>query len=310
MMTRALILILFGLATCVSTSVVAAQSYPHLSIDIQGTTIGIDGGERPNTGMSTGPLVVGKETTAGFAKVPDMCGFVVASRLLPDAISGWTVAVTPLKVENDAVTFRLQWVRARFENRDSSSPGADFTLTMKPGDSMPLDIVPLSPTVTMPYERCGVRATALRVGVNAYPGPQNDRRLVSTELWLVERLPGGQERSQALTVRGLFNRATPFYFDSITDGGVTLDFHGEFTVSPSDNQIVLNLTTGSRAIQGGTTSISLREGTMNRGRVVDSTVRLASGEVVAIELPRLSENDAGAFASHTFAIRVRSQRIR
>ncbi|MCC7043287.1 MAG: hypothetical protein IT183_05465 [Acidobacteria bacterium] len=301
----------FCLVTIASISVAAAQSFPHLSVDIEGTTIGIEGGERPNTGMSTGPLVIGEVMTAGFAKDPNFCGFGVASRLLPGAISGWTVAVTPLKVENDAVTFRLQWVRARFENRDSSSPSGDLTVTMKPGDSMPIDVVPLSSSVTMPYERCGVRATALRVSVNAYPIPQNDRRLVSTELWLVERLPGGQERSQALTVRGLFNRATPFYFDSITDGGVTLDFHGEFTVSPSDNQIVLNLTTRSRAVQGGTTSISLRDGPMRaRGREVDSMVRLTSGEVVAIELPRLSENDAGAFANHSFSIRVRSQRIR
>jgi hypothetical protein len=309
MIPRALILL--GLATCVSTPVVTAQSYPHLSIDIEGTTIGIEGGERPNTSMSTGPLVIGKQTTAGFSKFANMCGFGVAPRLLPDTSNGWTVAVTPLKVENDAVTFRLQWVRARFENRDSSSPSGDLTFTMKPGDSMPIDIVPLSPAMTMPYENCGVRATALRVSVNAYPIPQNDRRLVSTELWLVERLPGGQERSQALTVRGLFNRATPFYFDSITDGGVTLDFHGEFTVSPSDNRIVLNLTTRSRAVQGETTSISLRDGPMRaRGREVNSMVRLTSGEVVAIELPRLSENDAGAFANHSFSIRVRSQRIR
>lgn len=303
--------VLFGLATLVSNSIAAAQSYPHLSINIEGTTIGVEGGERPNTSMSTGPLEIGKEQTAGFSKLANMCGFGVASRMLPDAISGWSVSVTPLKVENDAVTFRLQWVRARFENRDSTGPGAALTLTMKPGESMPIDIVPLSPTVTMPYETCGVRATALRVGVNAYPIPQNDRRLVSTELWLVERLPGGQERSQALTVRGLFNRATPFYFDSITDGGVTLDFHGEFTVSPSDSQIVLNLTTRSRAVQGESISIGLREGPMRgRARQVDSTVRLASGEVVAIELPRLSENDGGAFANHSFSIRVRSRQIR
>jgi hypothetical protein len=287
-----------------------AQSYPHLSIDIEGTTIGIDGGERPNTGMSTGPLVIGQETTAGFAKVPNMCGFSVAARLLPGGDSGWTVAVTPLRVEGDEVTFRLRWTRARFENRDSSNPSGDLTVTMKPGDSMPIDIVPLSPAMTMPYERCGVRATALRVGVNGFPIPQDDRRLVSTELWLVERVPNGQERSQALAVRGLFNQATPFYFDSITDGRVTLDFHGEFTVSPAAGEILLNLTTRSRAVQDGQTSTTLRDGQMMRGRVVDSTVRLASGEVVAIELPRLSENDVQAFANHSFSIRVRSQRIR
>ena len=52
--------------------------------------------------------------------------------------------------------------------------------------------------------------------------------VVAADLWLVERLPNGTEaqRSQPLSVRGLPNRPFPFYFDSIVDGNVTLDFYG------------------------------------------------------------------------------------
>jgi hypothetical protein len=302
-------LVLFGVAIVAATAA-SAQSFPHLSIDVSGTTLGISGGERPNTGSSTGPIEIGRVSTAFFTKMPDMCGFAVAGRLMPDGISAWSAEMTPISVDGDAVTFRFRWARVRFDGRDSTEPNGDLTLTMKPGESMPIDIVQLSPSVTMPYQDCGVRATSLRVGVNAWPRADNDRRLTSTELWLVQRLPNGQERSQALTVRGLFNRATSFYFDSIVDGGVALDFHGEFTVSPLGDQIALNLTTRSRAVQGGTMSTSMPEGALMRARSVNSAVRLTSGEVVAIELPRLSENDAAAFANHSFSIRVRSQRIR
>src|SRR5687767_3837840 len=89
----------FWLATTIQINLAEAQSFPHLSIDIQGTTLGIKGGEQPNTSMSTGPLVIGKPTTAGFAKATNMCGFSVAARLPPGGVSGWAVSVTPLKVD-------------------------------------------------------------------------------------------------------------------------------------------------------------------------------------------------------------------
>lgn len=287
-----------------------AQTFEHLTIDMEGRTIGLNGGEQPNTGMSSGPIVIGKTTTAGFAKTDNMCGFAVSSKVQPGAISGWNIDVTPTAVDGDAVTFRVRWVRSRDENRDSSSPSGNLELTLRPGESLPLDLVPLSPSVTMPYERCKVRATSLRVGVNYWPRAQDDRRLVVTDLWLIDRQQDGTERSQALSVRGLFNQATPFYFDTVTDGAVSLELFGEFMVAPGNGLLSIKLTTRSRLTENGKSSTSLRQGAMRRARQVDSVIQLRPGEVVAVELPRLSESDAGAFAKRTLSLRVQGRQVR
>ena len=129
-----------------------AQTSDHLRVDVEGSMIGPDGGEQPNTFMSTGPIVIGKTTSAGFAKLPDMCGLAVASTLRPGATIGWNVDVIPRKVEGDAVTFRVRWVRSRDEGKDSSSPAGDLEWTLRPGESLPLDIVALAPTGTMAPE--------------------------------------------------------------------------------------------------------------------------------------------------------------
>jgi hypothetical protein len=288
----------------------AAQTFDQLRIDVEGNTIGPDGGERPNVFVSSGPIVIGKTTSAGFAKLPDMCGFWGGPTLRPGAESGWSVDVTPRKVDGDAVTFRVRWVRSRHEGKDSSSPAGDLEWTMRPGESLPLDSLPLAATATMPSERCQVRAMSIRVAVSHWPRTEDDRRLVVTDLWLIDRQPGGAERSQALSVRGLFNHPTQFYFDTVTDGGVSLDLFGEFRVAPDGSSMVMKLETRSRLTQNGRSSTILRDGAMMRARQVESVIQLKPGEVVAVELPRLSENDSGAFANRTFSIRVQSRQLR
>lgn len=300
-----MLLCLLALHRCVE-----AQTFDHLRIDMEGSRIGPDGGEQPNTFMSTGPIVVGKTTSAGFAKLPDMCGLAVGPTLQPGATFGWNVDVTPRKVDGEAVTFRVRWVRSRDEGRDSSSPAGDLEWTMRPGESLPLDVVALAPAATMPSEPCKARAMSLRIAVRVWPRTEEDRRLVVTDLWLIDRQPGGAERSQALSVRGLFNHPTQFYFDTVTEGGVSLDLFGEFRVAPDGKSMVMKLETRSRLTQNGRSSMILRDGAMMRARQVESVIQLKPGEVVAVELPRLSENDAGAFANRTFSIRVQSRQVR
>jgi hypothetical protein len=70
------------------------------------------------------------------------------------------------------------------------------------------------------------------------------------------------------------------------------------------------MSTRSRVIEDGATSHILRDGAMMRGRVVKSTLRLAPEETVTVELPRLGENDSGAFANQVFFLRVRSRQVR
>jgi hypothetical protein len=54
----------------------------------------------------------------------------------------------------------------------------------------------------------------------------------------------------------------------------------------------------------------LRDGAMMRGREVTSTLRLGPNDTATIDLPRLGENDEGAFPGRTFSIRVRSRQVR
>ena len=181
---------------------------------------------------------------------------------------------------------------------------------------MPVDIIPLSPKISMPYDKCGVRATMLRVAVAYWPRPEQDPRVASTELWLVERLGNGTERSQALTLRNGFNRETAFFFDPVADGAVTLAFYGTFTLTPVGNTYAMKLETWSRPQALGEPNTSrlpvLREvaGGLWRARKVDSVLSLTPGEVVEVQLPRLGENAASAFAGSNFSIRVRAKQLR
>ena len=250
-----------------------------------------------------------------------MCGLSVdagAVGLRPGAVSGWTVSVTPLRVEGDAVTLRLEWVRARDQNRNVGSPSGDIEVTMRPGESMPVDQVPLSPEVTVPY-RCGIRATSLRVGVARYPSTNRDPRVVGTELWLVERLPNGSERGQALSLRGRPYEETSFYFDTIADGNVGFELYGDIAAAPSSDQgdeMVVTIVARGRVTANGEASTSIAseatvpQGTLMRSRSVESEIRVGAGEIVDVELPRLTENDLGAFSDRVYSLRIRSRRIR
>jgi hypothetical protein len=290
-----------------------AQKFEHLSIHVEGRTVATIGGEQRNTWFSTQPTVIGQTDSIVFAKMPDMCGFAVSggSEIQPGAIHAWNVNVTPVRVEGESVTFRVRWVRSRDNSQVSTTPNGDVELTLRPGESLPLDMVPLSPTVKMPYEQCHVRATVLRVGVSYFPGPDRDARLLQADLWLVEKMPDGSERNQPISLRGQFHKAMPFYFDPITDGAVTLEFYGELTATSPGGPIVVKLETRSRLTQGGQSSTTMRfQGNMYGARKVESTLRLNSDDVAAVELPKLSENEAGAFANRTYSIRVRTRQIR
>jgi hypothetical protein len=323
-MTGRLLITTLALVLGVASST-AAQTYEHLAIIIEGRTIEAVGGERANTSMSSGALVIGKTTSAAFTKLPDMCGFSVAQRLRPGGISGWTVSVTPTKVEDDAVTFQVQWVRAIDEGRATTQPSGQMEVTLRPGESMPLDTVPLSPDVTMPYERCHVRATSLRVGVDYWPRPDRDRRLVGTELWLVQRLADGSERGQSVSLRGLPFRDTPFFFDTITDAGVDFDLFGDIGVALDTNhpdELVVTIHARGRVTESGRSSTSvpssaaipssapIPSGVLIGSRSVESSIRLRAGEIVDVALPRLTENASGAFADRTLSLRIRAGRIR
>ncbi len=59
----------------------------------------------------------------------------------PAADLGWAVEITPVRVVDDAVTFRLVWARTRDEGKASTQSQSDRELTLRPGESIPLDSV-------------------------------------------------------------------------------------------------------------------------------------------------------------------------
>jgi hypothetical protein len=289
-----------------------SQTFGDLQVSVRGMTVQTTGGERESVGMSTGPIAIGKLTTAVFAL--NECGnFSVSagSRMLNDPTTVWRVEVTPTRVEGRAVTFRLKWVRSRDNGKDTSGPSGEAELTLRPGESMPIDIVPLTLPAIRPSDRvCDARAASIRVAADDWPIAQDERRLIASDLWLIERLADGTERGQPLSIRGLPNHPTDFYFDSIVDGGVALDIYGHVIARPQSGVMDVTLETRSRLTQGGQSSQIWRQGNMYSARRVESAIRLKPEEVVDVALPRLSENESGAFANRVFSIRIRARQVR
>jgi len=278
---------------------------------VRAYTIADEGGESLNTASGI-PIVAGRSQSSLFAKMPNMCGFAVgpAPRVLPGAVFSWLVAVTPTRVAGTSVTFTVTTTKLGAAGPTVSKGTSELTLS--PGQSVPLDVENLAPTTAMYSEVCKVRAASLRVALDYSRDVNNERGLMATDLWLVDRQPNGTERAQNLTVRGLPFRPVPFFFDSVTDGAATLDFYGEVAASPASDGTAVKLTTRSRLVQSGRSNTSLRmnpQGLMGP-REVDMAMRLNNDVVANVELPRLSENTDGAFAGHVFSIRLRTRPIR
>ena len=218
-------------------------------------------------------------------------------------------------MNDGAVTFRLRWIRALDTGKEMSPKNEDIELTMRPGESRSLDSVSVPPDKTTGRpcpiwdgrgKQIELSRVALRVSVEYTPHESLERRLVGVDLWLIERLPTGAERTQSLTVRGLPHRQIPFYFDAITEGPLSLEVLGHVAASPESEAIAVALQTRSH---WGPAAFDWREGKRAPTRYVDSRLRMKPGETVEVALPRL-EGSAGPFAARTYAIRIRVRRLR
>jgi hypothetical protein len=225
--------------------------------------------------------------------------------------SAWNVRVTPIARAGDAVTFRIQWTRAR-DNGRPSSLGADTTLTMNPNQWMTLDVMHQADPTLAPS--CGLRSLTLKVGVEPDPAPDQDRRLLGVDLWLVERLADGKERSQSLSLRGLYRQAMPFYFDSITEGAKALDIFGKVEVIGFAGNARVRLTTQTRACDMTLAMPrALRSG--RPGYYVGAatgTLDVSFGETVSVAFPSIERPcaDGPAFADRHLSYRLRVRQLR
>ena len=304
-------------------STASAQDATGLRIVVQVRVGRQDGGDRRSTGGFIDPAATGKTVAHAFSRLTGQCGtgvgpapvrelHVASDGSMKRVESAWTVRTTPIRLSGEAATFRIQWARSR-DNGKPSTVGDDIELTLRPGQALALDLMPQSD------EASGAcLSLSLGVGVVYWPEPDQDRRLLAVDLWLVERLPDGRERSQPLSLRGLYNQPIPFHFETLSAGTKTLDLFGELQISPGTNTLGLKFTTRSRVID---TEPPPRPTGYPAGApwpppfYVGSTnapLTVAPGEVVSVPLPPVGRGgaDAEAFAARALSFRIRVRQIR
>jgi hypothetical protein len=297
-----------------NAGVVEAQTFDHLRLGIAGLRVVNDGGEIETVfgyGRGPGMVAIGETVSASIARSAEFCGLAIGPRGRFDSTSRfiWNIDATPLKVVQDAVTFTLHWRRTNDGGR-SWSEFPDKELTLRPGESLPVDLVDL-PAVP----DCDLAKVSIRVMVDYAPDTEYDRRVVASELWLIQKPASGLQQSELVSVRGQYHRPIPFYFSTLTDRGVSLDFYGQIAIHPRDGFSDVEITTYSRLLEGGreiqTMSLNIpgRPGVFG-ARKAESTIQMKPGEVISVELPRLGENTSGAFAGASFSITIRTRQIR
>jgi hypothetical protein len=298
-------------------AVISAQPAEELAIAVSAHMTRSNGGEDPpGMFLSTGPL---NRTTAGAGRFSvGRCGaMTLAGRaegpFEEGATAGWRVEIIPVRVSDGSATFRLKWIRALDTGKDMHPHSEDVELTMRRGDSRLMDSVAIPPDRET-GSRCTVwdnrgkpveySAVALRVSVEHRNWDVQERRLVNADLWLIERLAGGDERAQALTVRGLPHREIPFYFTPIREQALSLEILGSVIARPESDAMSVELETMSR---WGAATFDWREHQNVQIRQSDSRVRVKPGETVEVALGRL--DGAGPFMARQYAIRIRAQQM-
>ena len=307
-------------AVNLAAGIAHAQTFKDLQVQLGAYTVANDGGEKP-LGMwfSTGPVVIGAPATATFSFGNSCEAFAVSSdgSLRDDATVAWKIELTPVRVMADAVTFRLRWVRRaaprqqleRLSFDDGKTAGAtgdEIELTLRPGESWPVDTVQVpSGAKTVHGRPCG-GASSIRASVDAYPWIEDERRLVAADLWLLERLSDGSEaqRGQPLSVRGLPNHPFRFYFDSIVDGDMSLDVYGTLVARLASGAMQISVETRCRWVGGSSDRRHI-----GPQRSVKSDIQVKPSETVEIRLPMLGDR-AGPFAKRALSIRVRARQLR
>jgi hypothetical protein len=253
--------------------------------------------------LTSWPTTTGKTKAAAFSVVG--CGYVTmrsdsAGTFEKDAVAGWRVEITPTKIADHVVTFRLRWTRALDTTAKGVQPSEDIELTLKPGESRPIDTVPMPPAATASDKKaCAAKAASLRVSVDF---PEIDNRLFGADIWLVERLADGTERSQQQAVRGIPHQPIPFYFDRIGD----VDLFGHITIEPEStgSMFALEVVRAQTNVPPPVDPRGYQAAHWDR-----SNAHVRPDEVIEVPLPQLEER-FGPYAKRSFALRIKARQIR
>ena len=283
--------------------IAGAQTVDEVRISVGGFELSANGAEKP-AGISwgTGPLAVGKPGVGVFSM--HGCGYFTATippnTFEENATAGWRVEITPLKVVSHAVTFRLRWVRALDKGDGLSPTSEDIEVTLGPGESRPLDSVPVpAGAKTFDSHPCATKAVSLRVSADF---PDFDRRLIGADVWLVEKLPNGKEQSQLQSLRGLPHRPMHFYFDSLPDGTRRFDIFGKLLTDLQRDGIEISVET----VRARTDPSQDPDGYQS-ANWFRSTLHMKPNEIVDVALPA---RDEPGLVNRVFSIRIRAKQIR
>jgi len=283
-----------------------AMAQDDVQIVVGGFSTSVTGGEKAEGIWHSILPTAGKAFTGEWSMWD--CGYFQLSAgndgFKEGSTNGWRVEVTPVRVVDRAVTFRLRWSRALVNGKPFRAETTDVELTMRPGEARTIDRASVRPgSKTFDGRPCGTSEVALRLSVDDYPSEDFERRLVATDLWLVERLANGGERSLPVSVRGLPHKPVAFYFDSITEGTGSLDILGRVVARPGGGTLELSLQVRSR--WGDT---ARRDGEWPT-QWVETRVDVRPDEVVQVALPKLGDA-GGPFANRLFSLRVRARQLR
>lgn len=297
-----------------------AQTAEDMAISVSAHMTRASGAEDPpGMFLSTYPLNRNAPSGGRFSVGP--CGAMslrgqAQGPFEPGISTGWRVEMIPVRVVDGAATFRLKWARiAPAAAKEVEQQRGDLELTMRLGDSRPMDEVTIPPDKET-GRRCTVwdnegkqveySSVALRVSVRNVLHEMQERRLMVADLWLIERLPGGSERTQSLTVRGVPHEGIPFYFDSIRDQALALEIFGSLVIRPESDAVRVDVETNSR---WGPAAFDWRERNSIPVRQTDSRLRVAPGETVELALRKLDES-AAPFSARNYAIRIQVKQLR
>lgn len=288
---------------CLTAAVASAQTTDDVRIDVSAFTVTASGPEkRTGASLSSWRTTIGTTKSAVFSVFG--CGEVAAHTAPPPrnvfatgAVAGWRVDITPTRIVDHVVTFRLRWDRALDTTTGQAPQREELTLTLKPGESRPVDVVPIPAAAkTRDGRPCGAKAATLRVSVDF---PEWDNRLFGVDVWLVEKVAKGSEQSQLQTVRGVPHVQIPFYFDRIGD----VDLFGHLVAEPARGAVEIAVEV-VRAQANEPTSDGYQAAQYDR-----STLELKPDEVVEMPLPRLEER-FGPYSNRTFVLRIRARQLR
>ena len=302
--------LVLSLVLCGGSAPAWAQTFPNLVVTVQGFNVSMDSGDRTRVSNSSGPLAIGVETASLFGVDANNCAMSVGpanDRMvarLSSSPTHWRVLFVPIAVQDEAVTVRVKWTRDRTNGAATPDVGGEATVTLRPDDTFPLDLLPASGPGW-----CRPTANGIRMKVG-YSTLEFDARLTTTDIWLIERLADGAERSQIITLRGVYFERTPFHFETLTDSDVSLDIFGTFILIPKGDTIEARFDIRAAVLEKGRAQTDWQDGNRFSARRLTPIVPVKTDDVAAIELPRISENNSGAFSNRTLSIRVRARQVR